>query len=116
VEVGLQPAAAVAAVARVAAVAAVRQEMELMALVLVFLDQVEQAELAFPTQFLVIIVEMPRSMVRVVMAEQTGPLDTSLEQAVQQIQVKVVEEELPHPLSHQTPVVSLLWVEKEDPV
>ena len=84
-----------------------------MALVSVFSDQAEQAEQAFHSRFLATMEEVPRSMVRVVMAEQTGLLDTPLEQAVQQIQVKAVEEELLHLFSRRTVEVSLQWAEME---
>jgi hypothetical protein len=83
------------------------EEMELMAL-LVGLDQAELAELAFHSRFLGTMEEMPKSMVRVEMAEQTEPLVSQLEQAVRQIQVMVVEEELPHPSSRHSLAAPLL--------
>jgi hypothetical protein len=56
--------------------------------------------------------EMPESMVRVEMADQTELLVSSLERVVQQIQEKVVGVELQLPLSHPTLAVLLQWVEQ----
>jgi hypothetical protein len=76
----------------------VREETERMALLLL----AEQVEQAFPSPFLVTIVEIPKSMVRVEMVDQIAALVTPLEQMLWQIQVKVVQEDAQLPTSHHT--------------
>jgi hypothetical protein len=71
----------------------------------------EQVEQAFPSPFLVTIVEIPKSMVRVEMVDQIVALVTPLEQMLWQIQGKVVEEDAQLPFSHHTLVAQSKWVE-----
>jgi hypothetical protein len=85
----------------VVVVAAAREEMERM-VVQVLLHRVERVDQAFPSRFLVTIAEIPNHTVQVEMAEQTHSLVSPLEQAVRQIRVMEVEEDLQRPSSHPT--------------
>jgi hypothetical protein len=113
-EVQLQQVAEAEEEGAVVGAAVVREEMERMVL-LVLLEQVGQGAQAFHLRFLNTMVEMPKSMVQVEMAGQTHSLVSPLEQAVRQIQEKVVAVEVPRPFGHQPLAASLLWAEQEVP-
>jgi hypothetical protein len=110
-EAQLQPVAEEAEEGVVVGEAVVREEMARMAL-LVLLEQVEQVDQAFHSRFLNTMVEMPKPMVRVEMADQTHSLVTPLEQVVRQIQVRAVQEEEQRRISHPALADSSLWAEK----